>query len=241
MASCHLRLLCFLTILCYVFQVSQDEPDTATAFPQQHRLLSGLSQAADTAASSILSRQQISSHASQATAVPRQPTPIDVERSGAEVTTGSSLPLDHSSGSPPHSSQPELLPAGVTAALSQLSSEGTAAQSSKPHASVDEHMPTSSLQQTTNAGSLGSESDSRYPIQPERLGVTIPHQLDFLMTDDPVATAIAEANKVVADRAGLMSLADQRREALNLHVQAKDTYFAAAQTAHEKGRVLSSA
>lgn len=235
----RVTLVFFSQILCHVVQVSQGGIDKAVAFPQQHRHLGELSQETDTAASSSLSRQQTTSHAPQVTAVPRQPTPIDVERSGAaeQITTGPSLPLDHSSGSPPNSSQPVLLPAGVTAASSpHLSSEGTAAQPPTPHASVGAHMPSSSLQQPTNAGSLGSESDSRYPSQPERPGVAIPHQLDFLMTDDPVASAIAEANKVVADRAGLMSLADQRREALNLHVQAKDTYFAAAQTAHEKGK-----
>ena len=221
-------------------QVPHADAEKVVASLEQHTQLGLLSQATDAAASSM-SQRQSSSCAKHGCVVSQQPTPIDVERSDApeQVTAGSSLPLDHSSVGPPDRSQLVLLPAGVTAAPpQQLSSDAAAAPSPSPYASVGELMPTSSLQQETNAGSLRSESDGINPSLLQRPGVAIPHQLDFLMTDDPVATAIAEANKVVANRAGLMSLADQRREALNLHVQAKDTYFAAAQTAHEKGKVL---
>ena len=226
--------ICFPAI-----QVSHADSEKVVASLEQHTQLDLPSQPTASAASST-SQQQTSSLAQHGYAVSRQPIPIDVERTGApeQVTAGSNLPLDHSSVNPPCSSQPVLCPAGVTAAPPpQLSSQGTVARSSSPYAAVDALMPDPSLQQTTGAGSLPSEFDSINPSHCDRPGVAVPHQLDFLMTDDPVATAIAEANRVVADRAGLMSLADQRREALNLHVQAKDTYFAAAQTAHEKGKV----
>ncbi|KAA6417051.1 MAG: hypothetical protein FRX49_12993 [Trebouxia sp. A1-2] len=56
-----------------------------------------------------------------------------------------------------------------------------------------------------------------------------------LLTDDPVAAALDEAKKVVEERSRTKSLADQERQALGLHSQARDTYFAAAQVAFEKG------
>lgn len=225
---------------CFVIQVAQDEIGQGGDLPHQLRPSNKSSQATDSAPTST-SWQQTGSHATQSTVVPQQPPPTDVACTSAveQVTTSSALPPDDSSVSLPGSSQPVLLPAGTTSAVPlQLSSEAAAAQSPSVHASADALMPAPSLQQTTNAGSLRSEADSLDLSRTERPGVVLPHQLDFLMTDDPVATAIVEANKVVADRAGLMSLADQRREALNLHVQAKDTYFAAAQTAHEKGKVF---
>ena len=211
-----------------------------TGAHQQLMPLDVSSQATASAPFSGTTWQQSSSHASCSTPVPRQPSPIDVERSHAleQVKSVSGSSTHHTSVSPSDSSKPSLLPAGVMSAFaSQLSKEGAAPQSASPHASVDALAATSSAQQTTNAGSMRSKSGRPNPNHVESLAVTVPHQLDFLMTDDPVATAIAEANKVVADRAGLMSLADQRREALSLHVQAKDTYFAAAQTAHEKGNI----
>ena len=222
-------------------QVPHDDSDKGPASPEQHMQLE-ISSQATVSVSSPMHQRHTSSHANRSCAVSQQPTPIDVERSCAaeQVTAGSGLPLDYSSVSPPHSSQPALLPAGITSATApQLSSDTVAPQSPSPHASMDALMPASSLQQATMAPSLRGESDSINVSHPKRPAAVTPHQLDFLMADDPVATAIAEANKVVADRAGLMSLADQRREALNLHVQAKDTYFAAAQAAHEKGKVLS--
>ena len=226
--------------MCYsVIQVAQDEIDQASDDSQQHRPSDESSQAATDSAAMPMSGQQIGSHATQSTVVPKQPPPIDVACSSAaeQVTTRATSSPDDSSVSLPGSSSPVLLPAGITSALpSQLNSGAAVAQS--PSASMDALMPGSSLQRTTKAAAMRSQADSLDLSRTERPGVVLPHQLDFLLTDDPVATAIVEANKVVADRAGLMSLADQRREALNLHVQAKDTYFAAAQTAHEKGKVF---
>lgn len=223
---------------CSVIQVTQHEADQASDLSQQHRPSDESIQATDSAATSMF-WQQTGSHATQSTAVPKQPPPISVS-AAEQVTTTSTSPPDDSSVSLPGSSPPVLLPAGTTSALpSQINNEAAVARSpSAPSASVDAPMPAPSLQQTSNAGALRGEADSSDLSRTERPEVVLPHQLDFLLTDDPVATAIVEANKVVADRAGLLSVADQRREALNLHVQAKDTYFAAAQTAHEKGRVL---
>lgn len=226
---------------CSVIQVTQDETHQGSDLSHQHRPVDESSQAATDSAATSASWQQTGSHATQSSAVPKHEPPIDVACSSAieQVTVRSSQSPKDSSVSLPGSSQPVLLPAGTTSAVPcQLSNEAAAAQSPSAHATVDALMPAPSLQQTTNAGALRSEADSLDLTCTARPGVVLPHQLDFLLTDDPVATAILEANKVVADRAGLMSLADQRREALNLHVQAKDTYFAAAQTAHEKGEVL---
>lgn len=194
-----------------------------------------MKQATDIAASPDPSPEQARSHASSDNNPPSQPTPIDVERSKAAeqvpAQSVSNMSLDHSSVNPKSSSKPPLLPAAfMSGSTSQLSTPAAAKWSSQ-HASVGAIMPPFALQT-----SASPESNSQRCLhQP---AVAIPHQLDFLLTDDPVGTAIAEANKVVANRAGLMSLADQQREALNLHVQAKDTYFAAAQTAHEKGTLL---
>ena len=229
---------------CPAIQVPHADSEKEIASTKQHSQL-GLSSQATGSVASLMPQQQTSSHINHGCAVSRQPTPIDVERSGApeqgtagSVTAGLSVPSDQNSISPPYSSQPVLLPACVTSATPPQLSNDAAAQSPGSYTSMAALMPTSSLQQTTVVGLSRHESDSTEPSPSERPAAVISHQLDFLMTDDPVATAIAEANKVVANRAGLMSLADQRREALNLHVQAKDTYFAAAQTAHEKGKVL---
>ena len=228
---------------CPAIQVPHADSEKMVASLKQHTQ-SGLSSQATGSVASSMPQQQTSSHTNHGCAVSRQPTPIDVERSGApeqvagSVTAGITVPSDQNSVSPPYSSQPVLLPAGVTSATPSQLSNDASAQSPGSSTSMAALVPTSLLQQTTVVGSSRHELDSTKPSPSERPAAVISHQLDFLMTDDPVATAIAEANKVVANRAGLMSLADQRREALNLHIQAKDTYFAAAQTAHEKGNVV---
>ncbi|KAL3147998.1 hypothetical protein ABBQ38_014293 [Trebouxia sp. C0009 RCD-2024] len=213
-------------------KASQDAASKAVGLLPRQDPKDVLEQARDIAAVPGPPQAQNSSHAACDTA-PSQPPPIDVEHSKAaeQVSSQSVLALAHSSVSPVNNTKPALLPAGFMSDRSpQPGSEAAVSQSSQ-HASVSALLPPSTSQPTTNAS---PESTSKRNLQQPTL--IVPHQLDFLMTDDPVATAIAEANKLVASRAGLMSLADQQRGALNLHVQAKDTYFAAAQTAHEKGR-----
>lgn len=146
---------------------------------------------------------------------------IDVERNDSVAHKVSS---DPSSTVQAGVSKQILLPAGVSlGALSQARQKKHTADSGQAYiASINESISTSEASQTTH-------------FQESMLS-----QSTALLPNDPVAIAIEDANRVVSDRARLRSLADQQREALKLHMQAKDTYFAAAQIAYDKGMCLGS-
>ena len=144
---------------------------------------------------------------------------IDIERSSIlEKFLGPrSIAAATFTGHSRASSQPVLLPAGGSQPYKQ-SAMGAYPQQMCSTAFCSDSSASA-------ASHLGMPVHTSMPGQPE-----------WLSSDDPVSGAIAEANTIVADRGRLRSVADQQREALGLHCQARDIYYAAAQRAFDKGK-----
>ncbi len=170
-------------------------------------------------------------------AVIQPPLTVDLERNG-QVGHGAALPENSS-----HSSRKQvLLPAGATS--QRVSHQATLVPVSRCRSisppSVQRHRVPGQSAHTYSICSSDREVGFYDASQHAGAsGFSTAHLLHdgVLLTDDPVAAALDEARKVVEERSRTKSLADQERQALGLHSQARDTYFTAAQVAFEKGRV----
>lgn len=77
--------------------------------------------------------------------------------------------------------------------------------------------------------STGSDDSSKahdQAVQWSGNGGAVPENAD---------AAIAEVSKAMQEKGRIRSMADQERETLTLHTQARDVYFEAAQRAYERG------
>lgn len=170
-------------------------------------------------------------------AVIQPPLTVDLERNG-QVGHGAVLP-----GNSSHSSRKQvLLPAGeisYTVSHPAAPMPVNRSRSTSP-LSVQRHRGLGQSAYNYNSCSYDREAGFYGASQHAGAsGYSTAHFLHdgVLLTDDPVAAALDEAKKVVEERSRTKSLADQERQALGLHSQARDTYFAAAQVAFEKGTV----
>ncbi len=218
----------FATItLLPVTQACQGNIEQATSLLQQH--MPSLTQ---TAPESSPSPDAV--HLPSAVAQP--PSTVDLERNG-QIGQGAALPENSS-----HSSRKQvLLPAGATShrVSHQATHVPVSRSSSTSPPSVQHHRVPGQSAHTYSTGSSDREADF-YDISQHvgASGFSTAHLLDgVLLTDDPVAAAFDEARKVVEERNRIKVLADQERQALGLHSQARDTYYTAAQVAFEKGIV----
>lgn len=180
---------------------------------------------------------------------------IDLERSGtADFLHQGSAPTLCTVQ--PRGSKQVLLPSGVTAyslappvlvALQPCqgasASNGTTARSGNSTPTVQHHRSKGQSGHTYSMGSSEGESDLYnashigHQVSASRPGFTQMMEVGILTAEDPVAAAIDEAGKVVQEKSRMNSVANQERQAMGLHAQARDTYFAAAQVAYEKGTV----
>lgn len=169
--------------------------------------------------------------------VVQPPSTVDLERNG-QVSQGAALPESSS-----HSSRKQvLLPAGATS--HRVSHQATHVPVSRSNSTsppfVQHHRVPGQSAHTYSTCSSDTEAGFYDASQPAGAsGFSTAHLLHdgVLLTNDPVAAAFDEARKVVEERNRIKSLADQERQALGLHSQARDTYFTAAQVAFEKGIV----
>ncbi len=170
-------------------------------------------------------------------AVIQAPLTVDLERNG-QVGRGAALP-DNSSQS---SRKQVLLPAGATS--HRVSHQATLVPVSRSRStsppSVQRHKVPGQSAHTYST--CPSDREAGYYDASQHAGakrLSSAHLLHdgVLLTDDPVAAAFDEARKVVEERNRIKSLADQERQTLGLHLQARDTYFTAAHVAFEKGTV----
>ena len=198
-----------LRLTLIVLQACKSDAKDAIDLPQQHAPLLRACQAG--------SLVPAFTAAFDGAAIHRQPSPIDVERSDV-VTMAHNVSTYPSSPVQAGVTKQMLLPGGVCFDASSQARQEHVADSGQPY--------TASFQESLDNSEAGQTSH----VQESMLV-----QSRALLTSDPVAIAIEEANRVVLDRARLRSWADQQREALKLHMQAKDTYFAAAQIAYDKG------
>ncbi len=168
-------------------------------------------------------------------AVVQPPLTVDLERNG-QVGQGAALPENSS-----HSGRKQvLLPAGATShrVSHQATHVPVSRSSSTSPPSVQHHRVPGQSAHTYSTCSSDAEAGFYDASQPAG-GFSTAHLLHdgVLLTNDPVAAAFDEARKVVEERNRIKSLADQERQTLGLHSQARDTYFTAAQVAFEKGTV----
>ena len=187
-----------------------------------------------------------------ATAQHSSSSAIDLERHGvasdsnqASRATGlvQKLQFDSSSSSNKH----VLLPAGMSSqhqsppALTAVSKQFACRSRSTSPPSVQHPKSSAQSAYTYSSGASDSETglyDTRQHACVRGSGVAQLLHDEVLQTADPVAAAVDEAGRVVEEKSRMKSLADQERQALSLHTQARDTFFAAAQVAYEKGMSL---
>lgn len=181
-----------------------------------------------------LSRQQLQRHQSPDSSTEHS-NASSSKHSPAELTIG---PEQSSSVS----SKQVLLPAGAThAKLGSSPALNTSSRhSNRKHLTVSPAAaPVTRLQAgadiiNPSSGSSDSETDFYDSTGASRRQPELAYD-GFLLANDPVAAAVDEAGRLVAERSKMKSVADQERQALGLHRQARNTYFAAAQMAYEKG------
>ena len=219
----------FATVtLLAVTQACQGNVEQATSLLQQHMPL--LTQTTPESSSSPDAVRLPS-------AVVQPPLTVDLERNG-QAGYGAALPENSS-----HSSRKQvLLPAGATS--HRVSQQATLVPVSRSRSTspptVQYHRAPGQSAHTYSTCSSDREAGFYDTSQHAGAsGFSTAHLLHegLLLTDDPVAAAFDEARKVVEERNRIKSLADQERQTLGLHSQARDTYFTAAQVAFEKGIV----
>ena len=178
-----------------------------------------------------LSRQQLQREQSPGS-ITEHSNARSTRQSPAELTVGPEQSSDISK-------KQILLPAG--AAQAKLgSSSALTASSSRKHLTVSPAAaPATRLQADTDlihpsSGSSDSETDFYDSTGASRRQPDLAYD-GFLLANDPVTAAVDEAGRLVAERTKMKSVADQERQALGLHRHARNTYFAAAQMAYEKG------
>lgn len=175
---------------------------------------------------------------------------VDLERNGvasdsnqASISTGAAQKLQVDSSSNKH----VLLPAGVRSlhqsppALTAVNKQSTCRSRSTSPPSVQHPKSSAQSAYTYSSGASDGETglyDTRQHACVRGSGVAQLLHDEVLQTADPVAAAVDEAGRVVEEKSRMKSMADQERQALSLHTQARDTFFAAAQVAYEKGMLL---
>ncbi|KAL0046380.1 hypothetical protein WJX82_010916 [Trebouxia sp. C0006] len=208
----------------FAIEACQGNIEQATSLLQQH--MPSLTQTAPESSSSPDAARLPS-------AVVQPPLTVDLERNG-QVGQGAALPENSS-----HSGRKQvLLPAGATShrVSHQATHVPVSRSSSNSPPSVQHHRVPGQSAHTYSTCSSDAEAGFYDASQPAG-GFSTAHLLHdgVLLTNDPVAAAFDEARKVVEERNRIKSLADQERQTLGLHSQARDTYFTAAQVAFEKG------
>lgn len=132
----------------------------------------------------------------------------------------------------------QLLPAGVSLPTPLLSSPP--AVNSKEHLSAlskrgsgvlhAAEVGTAEADRKLTYSSMGSD-DSNNEAQEQSLQWLSGHDA----VPESVDAALAAASKVLQERGRIRDAADQERQTLTLHTQARDVYFEAAQRAYERG------